>query len=83
MIVTTASRLRQSLKETIEAVAQYNEVVTVTSKHGNVVIVSESDYNAMIETVHLMSSPGVLAELTKAKASDSSEFIDYDPDEEW
>ena len=83
MIVTNVSGLRKNLRGIVEAVVQYNEVVTVTSKHGNVVFVAESDYNAMMETVHLLSSRGLSEELGKAKASDPSEYIDYDPDEEW
>lgn len=83
MSITNVTALRKNLYGTVENVAQYNEAVTVTSKSGNVVIVSESEYNAMMETIYLMSAPGVYAELMKAKASDPSEYTDYNPDEEW
>lgn len=83
MSITNITALRKTLYGTVENVAQYNEAVTVTSKAGNVVIVSESEYNAMMETIYLMSAPGVYQELMKAKNSDSSEYVDYDPNEEW
>ena len=80
MSITNVTALRKNLYGTVENVAQYNEAVTVTSKSGNVVIVSESEYNSMMETIYLMSAPGVYEELMKAK---SSEYTDYNPDEEW
>ena len=83
MSITNVTVLRKNLYGTVENIAKYNEAVTVTSKAGNVVILSESEYNSMIETLYLMSAPGVYQELMKAKNSDPSEYTDYNPDEEW
>ena len=83
MSITNVTALRKSLYGTVENVARYNETVTVTSKSGNVVILSESEYNSMMETLYLMSAPGVYEELMKAKKADLSEHEDYDPNEEW
>lgn len=83
MSITNVTALRKNLYGTVENVAQYNEPVTVTSKSGNVVIISESEYNAMMETLYLMSAPGVYEELIKAKNADPSEYVDYDPNEDW
>ena len=83
MSITNVTALRKNLYGTIEDIAQYNETVTVTSKSGNVVILSESEYNSMIETLYLMSAPGVYDELMKAKKADPSEYEDYDPKKEW
>ena len=83
MSITNVTALRKNLYGTVENVAQYNEPVTVTSKSGNVVILSETEYNAMMETLYLMSAPGVYKELQKAKKADPSEYVDYDPNEEW
>ena len=83
MSITNVTALRKDLYGTVENVAQFNEAVTVTSKSGNVVIISESDYNSLIETVYLMSQPGVYKELMKAKKAKPSDYVDYDPKEEW
>lgn len=80
MSIINVAALRKNLYGIVESVARYNKAVTVTSKAGNVVIVSESEYNAMSETIYLMSAPGLHRELTKAKAS---KYIDYDPKQEW
>ena len=83
MPITNVTALRKNLYGTVENVAQFNEPVTVTSKSGNVVIVSETEYNAMMETIYLMSAPGVYDELMKAKKAKPSDYVDYDPNEEW
>ena len=83
MSITNVTALRKNLYGTVEDVAQYNETVTVTSKSGNVVILSESEYNSMIETLHLMSDRAAFDELMKAKKANHSEYEEYDPNEEW
>ena len=83
MPITSVTALRKNLYKTIESVTQYDEAVTVTSKSGNVVILSESEYNSMVETLYLMSAPGVYDELMKAKKADPSEYEDYDPKKKW
>ena len=60
MPVMNATALRKNLFGTIEDVVAYNEPVTITSKSGNVVMISESDYNALMETVYLMSNPSFM-----------------------
>lgn len=83
MPITNATTLRKDLYKTLDEVIRYNEPVTVTSKSGNAVLLSESDYNSLVETVFLMSQPGLMEEYKKAKEQDKSTFKDYDPDEEW
>lgn len=83
MPITNATSLRKDLYKTLEEVIRYNEPVTVTSKSGNAVILSESDYNSLVETVFLMSQTGLMEEYKKAKEQDRSTFKDYDPNEEW
>ena len=83
MSITNVTALRKNLYGIVENVARYNETVTVTSKSGNVVILSESEYNSMIETLHLMSDRAAFDELMKAKKANHSEYEEYDPNEEW
>ena len=83
MPVTNATALRKNLFGTIEDVVTYNEPVTITSKSGNVVMISESDYNALMETVYSMSNPSFMDGYKEAKEQDRSTYEKLDLDEEW
>lgn len=52
-------------------------------KDDNVVLLSKTEFNAMMETIYLMSAPGVHEELKKAKKSKPSEYVKYDSTKEW
>ncbi len=58
MQALTYSEVRNNLKSVLDRVNKDGETVIVTRKRGeNVVILSLDDYNAMQETLHLLSSP--------------------------
>lgn len=69
----------KNLVKTIEAVIEKNDIVCVSSDCGNVVVLPESEYSALVETIYLKSAPGVYRELMDAKKSDPAEYVDYDP----
>ena len=83
MPVMNATALRKNLFGTIEDVVAYNEPVTIASKSGNVVMISESDYNALMETVYLMSNPSFMEGYKEAKEQDRSTYEKLNLDEEW
>ena len=89
MSTTNATALRRSLFETLEnerrsAVAlEYNESVTVTTKKGNAVILSEEDYNAMMESLYLSSQPGLVKKIKEGDKEDPKKMAHYDPKEAW
>ena len=62
---------------------QLKKQVTITSKSGNVVMISESDYNALMETVYLMSNPSFMEGYKEAKEQDRSTYEKLNLDEEW
>ncbi len=76
MSTTNISNFRKNLFEFTEQVINFNEPLTVTSKSGNVVILSEEEYNGYLETLLLSSIPGMEKELVRLKKlpSDSEEF---------
>ena len=55
---------------------EYGEVVNVSTKNGNAVIMSEADYNALMETLHICSVPGLAAEIREAGETPISECVD-------
>ena len=58
MLVKNYSNARQNLKALMKQVNNDSDVVTVTSTDNkNVVMMAESDYNAMMETLYLQQNP--------------------------
>jgi antitoxin YefM len=67
MDVLTYSDTRARLKEVMDRVVADRSAVVVTRKRGeSVVMVSLADWNAMEETLHLLSNPANAARLAEA-----------------
>ena len=56
MKVQTYSVTRANFKDAIESVTDRHEPLLITSKSGDVVMMSKSDFDSMQETMHLLSS---------------------------
>lgn len=52
-----ASAAREKLFPLIQEVNENSSSVLITSKNGNAVLVSQSEYEGLIETLHLLSTP--------------------------
>jgi len=58
MNTTNVTQLRNQMKKTLDAVSNDKEVVIIQrSHHEDVVLLPISEYNALIETQYLLSSP--------------------------
>ncbi len=55
----TASDARANLYRLIDETADSHEPVRITGKRNNAVLVSEADWNAVQETLYLLSVPGM------------------------
>jgi antitoxin YefM len=53
----TASEARKNLFPLIEQVNDDRIVIEITSRHGDAVLISRADYDALEETAHLLRSP--------------------------
>ena len=69
MLVKNYSNARQNLKTLMTQVNDDSDVVTVTSTDNkNVVMMSEYDYNSMIETLYLQQNPNNAEHLAQSIA---------------
>ncbi|HSR54056.1 MAG TPA: type II toxin-antitoxin system Phd/YefM family antitoxin [Acidobacteriota bacterium] len=59
MTSMNATQARARLYKLIEEVGQSHEPVEITSKRGKAVLISEDDWRAIQETLHLLSVPGM------------------------
>ena len=57
--ILSVTEARQTLFGLVDQVNESHEAVTITSKRGNAVLVSEQDWKALQETLYLKSMPGV------------------------
>ena len=72
MTNTNITNLRKNLFEYIDQAITYNDVINVNTKKGNAVIMSEEEYNGLMETLHIAAVPG----LTEAILESSKEPLD-------
>ena len=57
MLNTNITNFRKNIFELLEQTIKYNEPVNISTKAGNAVIISEEDYNGLMETGYLSSIP--------------------------
>ncbi|WP_249961511.1 type II toxin-antitoxin system Phd/YefM family antitoxin [Histophilus somni] len=57
MLNTNITNFRKNIFSLLEQTIKYNEPVNVSTKDGNAVIISEEDYNDLMETLYLSSIP--------------------------
>lgn len=79
MTTITASDARKSLFPLLGQVNEDHTAVTITSKAGNGVLVSEEDYDAWQTTLYLFSTPANARRLSDA--IERSENGEYQPRE--
>ena len=59
MINTNVTNFRKQIFELIDQTVKYNEPINISTKSGNAVLISEEDYNNLVETMYLNSIPGM------------------------
>ena len=52
--------------------------INIAAKNGNAVVLSEEDYNGLMETLHLTSVPGMKEKITEGLKTPLSECIPED-----
>ncbi len=82
MITTTISvtGARAKLYKLMDETVSSHKPVVIKGKRGNAVLLSESDWNAISETLHLVSLPGMresIIECLNAENSECSEKLDW------
>jgi len=74
-MIINASAARQNFFRLIEDTIKNHEPVTVASKQGNVVIISEEDYRAIQETLCLLSMPGMRESIIEGMKAEPEECV--------
>jgi|LSQX01.2.fsa_nt_gb antitoxin YefM len=74
----TVTKARSEIFKIMEQVVVYNEPVQITTSKGNAVVLSEDDYRAIEETLHLLSVPGMRESILDAVRTPDSEWRSED-----
>ena len=64
----TATEARQQFYQLLRKSVKGHVPVKVTSKNGDAVILSEEDYEGLLETLELLSVPGMRRSIREARA---------------
>nr|VFJ64793.1 MAG: prevent-host-death family protein [Candidatus Kentron sp. FW]VFJ69200.1 MAG: prevent-host-death family protein [Candidatus Kentron sp. FW] len=59
MTVLNATEARAKLYTLIDKTTATHQPIVITGKRGNAILVAEEDWNAISETLHLLSVPGM------------------------
>ena len=68
MTVVTAKQARANLHRLIDMAAESHEPIHIAGRRRAAVLVSADDWNAIQETMHLLSVPGMRKSIHKAAA---------------
>lgn len=82
MVNTNATNFRKNLYGILEQAIKFNEPVNVTTKDGNAVLISEEEYNSLMETLFLCSIPGMKEKILDGGNTPVAECIPED-EVEW
>lgn len=70
MTTFNATEARSKLYSLIDEAAATHKPITITGKRGNAVLLAEEDWNAINETLFLLSVPGMRESIREGMDSD-------------
>ena len=76
MTNTNITNLRKDIYNLLENTIKYNEPNNISTKNGNAVVISEEDYNSIMETLYIMSVPNLKDEIVKRENDNDEEYVD-------
>lgn len=76
------TNFRKDIYSLLEQTINFNEPINISTKNGNAVVLSEEDYNSLIETLYIMSVPNLKDEIIK-RANDKDESFISEEEVEW
>jgi antitoxin YefM len=74
---------RRELYKLVRTVNTDSRPIHIHGKDGNAVLVSESDWKALQETLYINSVPGLAKSLLESLDEPLESMKKYDPEEEW
>ena len=76
MTNTNITSFRKDIYNLLEQTIKYNEPINISTKNGNAVVLSEEDYNSIMETLYITSIPNLKDEIINRVNDDDDEYVD-------
>ena len=78
MITTNITNFRKDIYKMTENTIKFNEPLSINTKEGNAILISEEEYNGMIATLELMSNKLIKDKLIDGMNTPLNECIGED-----
>ena len=75
MINNNVTHFRKNVSTLLEQTLKFNEPIHVSTRNGNVVVLSEDDYRGILETLEMNANPVMKQKLLEGKDTPLSECI--------
>jgi len=82
MLNINVTNFRKNLFAMLDQTIRYNEPINISTKSGNAVVLSEEEYNGMLETLRLLSNPDMKKKLLEGRDTPLAECLSED-EVEW
>ena len=79
MVNVNISNARSELYKLANSCIKYNDVINISTKEGNVILLSEEDYRSLIESLYLAGIKGVYEDIEEVNNTPKSEFLKDPP----
>ena len=63
MVTLNISKAREELYKIAASCIKYNDIINISTKEGNVIMISEDDYNSLLESLYLAGVKGVYEDI--------------------
>ena len=65
MTSTTVMNFSDNLPSYLDRAVLNRDVISINTTHGNAIVLSEDEYNSLMETVYLLGIPGMREKLSE------------------
>lgn len=76
MTSTNITNFRKNVFQYMEQTVKHNELLNIHTKEGNAVLLSEEDYRGIMETLYLVSAPGMREKIMSGMEEPLSDCVD-------
>ncbi len=78
MTTTNITNFRKNAFNYVEQTIRYNEPLNISTRDGNAVLLSEEDYSGIMETLYLVSAPGMREKTMDGMKTPLEDCVDED-----